>query len=485
MALLIGMIGIGNPSYWSYEARSLSVATRPLPDQLRVAGNTDIVHALHNSILGAWISAFGMGETATRSLSLIAFAFAAVGFTLFLARLRGTTTALIGGALFILLPGIAWAGGEARGYAFALACSMWSLVVLEALLHERITGRTQRGIAWVCYALLILLTMGFFLLAALMVFAHLHLVRHINRDFGRTWLAAWVVPVAALLPFIVTAVGQTASLSGGGRGLRSLGSSLLVGQLFWGPRYNTGISAAMISAVLLTCVCAVLVIHALLMLRSSARDYSPEGYSDNSAIWFGITLFALPTVVLAVAAMLGTPLYHERYLLFAAPGFCIVVAEVIRGLRLSKARRFAVAGVVVALCVPQLVTARGEAAKAGDDFRSLAAAAAGADVVVYDRPSARGVSIAYPGVVTGRDVMLLMTPSKSATIWGLSRDIDRVAPEKLVSDNVALVYYPASIRDSVLDALLEMDCVQMPGGHESGRFAVVYLDCSAVDSSDS
>lgn len=484
LALLVGVIDIARPSYWFDEAASISVATRSLPEQLRVAERIDAVHALYNALLSGWVALLGIGEFATRSLSLLVFAAAAAGFALFLLRIRGVRTAIAGVALFVLLPGIAWAGGEARGYACSLAGAVWSLVLIEALLSRRgaLTRRGVRVAGWLGYALVVMATLGFSLLAALMVFGHVLLVRYLDRRALGVWFASWVLAVAAVTPLLLRAAGQTGQVAWIDHGLVSLAAKVALGQVFWGPRFNDGISAAMISAIVLALLSVVLGATAVVRAIRGSRDPELEQGTDRTvsltstqATWFGLVLFAVPTVLLAGATAAGLHLYTERYPLFAAPGICILIAEGLVSLR--RRPMVAAAILLVIACLPQLIAAKGENAKSGEDYRGLARAAATADQLVYAHPASRGVQIAYPHDVFGSDLLLDKSALSSGTLWGVNAPAE-VLRDRVERGRIAVLGLSPEQLAKTEQVLGELGCTQQGEALVTNRFLLENYVCA-------
>ena len=161
-------------------------------------------------------------------------------------------------------------------------------------------------------------------------------------------------------------------------------------------------------------IAVALVVVALIAARGPAR---------RSVVFAGVW-FAVPTLALAVPVLLGIQLYQERYLVFAAPGACLLIAE---GILLLRPRRVLAPVAIVALLatmVAPLVDQRGEGSKAGDDYRALAATGESADAVVYVVPDARGVGIAYPDALgDADDAVLVDSPGRSGTLWGVNAPI--------------------------------------------------------------
>ena len=411
LTLALGSVGLGVPSYWFDEAASLSAAERPPAEIIDLVSSVDAVHAVYYLILGAWVDVFGTSEVATRSLSLIALAAASCGFALFVLRWRGPRIAAVAGIAFVLLPGIAWSGGEARGYSMALACSVWALVALQRAARRRPVARRGGAGWWVLYALLLTASFAFSILGVLVVFAH---VAYLLLEHGRRRLLpfaiSWVVAFAAIAPLLLLAASQRGQVGWIDLTPVQLAAKVTLGQLFLGPREAGAGAAALTSAVVAFVVVAALAVLAMFRARGDAR---------NSTV-VGATLLLAPTVLLGGGVLVGVQLYQERYLLFAAPGACLLISEGIAVLRSRPALAYGVLGLLLVVMVAPLVAQRQEASKSGDDYRALAEAGADADAVVYASDTARGIGIAYPGALAdARDLTLAESPVESDTLWGI------------------------------------------------------------------
>jgi mannosyltransferase len=464
MTLVTGAIGLGAPSLWFDEAASISAAQRSPGELAALVRDIDIVHAAHYALLSGWVELFGIGEIAVRSLSLIALAVAAAGFVLFVQRFRGRLAAAVAGVLFVMLPGIAWSGAEARGYAFALAACTWALVALQSAISR---GGWWR---WAVYAALLVASAVFSIMTVLMVAAHVVYLVAVARVASRWrgFAVAWAAALLATLPLIVVASRQQAQLDWIDLDPARLAAKVGIGQLFLGPRDGGGITPALVSAAAAAVICAALGILALVAARGEARR----------SVLFALVWFAVPTLALALPVLVGLQLYQERYLLFAAPGACLLVAEGLLLLRSRGILAVVALGLLVATMIPPLVAQREEGSKAGDEYRALAAVGADAETVLYVVPTARGVGIAYPrSLGSATDATLRETPARSATLWGVDDPIDDGAAA--LSGRTA-VYTPTGGGDEAAASggLLERaGCEPTGRTHVAVRFTVVLYDC--------
>jgi mannosyltransferase len=464
LVLITGAIGLGRPSYWFDEAASLSGADRSPSELAALIQTVDAVHAAHYALLSGWIDLFGAGEVATRALSLIALAAACAGFVLFVHRFRGPLIAAAAGLCFAVLPGIAWSGAEARGYAFALAACVWALAALQSALK-------RGGWRWSVYGLLLLVSLLFSIMTVLMIVAHAVYVRLIGRVgvLRPGFVLAWGASLLAGIPLFLAAMTQRQQLDWIDLDPIRLAGKVAIGQLFLGPRDGAGLSSTLPSAVIAAMIVGALGCVALVAARGPAR----------SSVLFAVTWFAVPTLALAIPVLVGVELYQERYLVFAAPGACLLIAEGLLLLRPRKVLAPVVLVLLVAALIGPLVAQRDEGSKAGDEYRALADVGASADTVVYTVPTARGIGIAYPRALDGaEDVLLLSPPAASASLWGISAASPE--PPAEAHGRVA-VYSPSDDGESlaaVSEALERWGCV--PAERLSAvRFSVEVYDCGA------
>lgn len=492
ISLGLSMIGLTRPSYWFDEAATVAMASRSWPDQFRVAEHVDAVHTQFYAVMHPWVSLFGVSELSTRMLPAIVFAFAAGSFAFLLSRLRTPFVAVAGSLLFVILPGIAWAGREARAYAFILALAVWSLVLLDALLRRRgaFGKRPVRVIGWVGYAAMPTLMIGFSVITATMVIGHLAFVLIVRRRDIVPFVLAWFGVALASAPLLLRSVAQGQQVDWIDNSLTAIAAKVALGQLFWGPRYNDGVSLSMFSAVLLMLVSAALVAVAAVSAARSVRDRGPAASTEPQAdtdttaptltsaqaVWFGLVMFAGPTLVLAAATVAGMNVYQERYVLYAALGFCLVAAEGFAALRSRCPILIVAAVLVVVTCVPQFVAARGELSKAGENYRALAHAAAAADQVVYAESLARSVTMAYPELVQGDDLLLKQDAIESGTLWGTNEPLETLG-DRLRPGSVAVLAPPETEQPALDEALAANNCSASGPAVPGNRYSLTTYVC--------
>ena len=453
---------LGRPSYWYDEAASMSAATRPLVDLYSLVKSVDIVHGFYYSLLHGWISFWGQHEWATRSLSLVFLAAAAYGFAVLTSRLFSTATSVMATVLFVALPGVTWTGAEARGWSLSVALVVWSFVVLDVSIQSR-TRLTR-----ILYTLLVSGSIITCIYAVLLLPAHLYFAGRMrdSNDAYRLVLPSWVIACIVSGPVVLLAVSQRAQVGWISLTPTRIAAKVAIGQLFLGPRDGSDASLVVIGAGV---ACVVAVLLGLVAVAAGARE-------DRPATFFGFAWFLVPTFVLAGATALGAHLYQERYLAFAAPGACIVIAQ---GLSLIRPR-FAVTALAVLLVVtiPAQLDQAGAESKSGEGYRRLAFAAGEVDAVVYTAVASRGIGIAYPDPLRhAKDVFLSRSPASSGTLWGINDPSE--SRLNSLKGRVA-VYYRSAKRFVAVPAvsyLLHRGCHQEAKPTKDKRFSVGILDC--------
>lgn len=475
-ATLLMLVAVDGPSLWTDEAATVSAATRPLPELLRMAGTIDAVHTTYYLLVHGWVAVLGTSELALRSLSALAVGVAAAGTYVLGARLGGTRWAVAGAVTFVLLPRVTWMGVEARPYAAVTAVAVWATVVLGTALDRR------RRRWWAGYAALVCLAVLLNLYAVLVVAGHALTVLLLGARAPerRAWLLAVLVGLLPTAPLVLTARAQSAQLGENGVGLVALVRNVVVNQFFLGEtptifsrtaslrETSTGVGSAWrIASVLLAGLVALLVASAVLRVVRAGRPWPPRAVA--LAAWTGPWI-VVPTGALALWAVVSQT-YSPRYAAFSAPAVALVLGAAVLAVH-RWWLRWAVVAVLVVCAVPVWVSQRAEHAKSGADWRETAAAvgaACGPGDAVYFSPRAqpegelvrlttRGVRVAYPGPFAGLDdVTLVTTPTEAGDLLGTSRRLEDARPALAGVGRLCVVRrhdYPRQARDAD-DALLD------------------------------
>lgn len=322
VALVVGLWGVGVPSFWRDESVSALAASRPLGEVWDLLGHMDRVHALYYLLLRpvAWIST---SELALRLPSVLATAAAAYGIAALGRHLASARAGLLAGLVFAALPMVTRYAQEVRSYAIVTALAVLATWLL-------VTRRHHAG-----YAAVIVLLGWCHVYGLLLVVAHAFVAPD-RRRFGRALLiaGAWLAPLAVL------AAGQRGVQLGW---LRSPTWAALpaFAQEVMGSRWG---------------------IVPLLGLAV----FGARGALGRVA---GPWALLIP---LSMLVSLVYPIYSPRYVLFALPGVALLAGA---GLDRLRPRPLAWAGLalLVALTVPKHLSLRTPDSRP-DDLRSMAAA---------------------------------------------------------------------------------------------------------------
>jgi mannosyltransferase len=456
----IGFVGLGRPSLWYDEAASLSGADRPLDALPALLRHVDLVHGLYYVLLHSWVQVFGTSAVALRSLSAIALGVACAGCVVVAHRLGDRSVALVAGIAFALLPGLAWSATEAREWSLATAAVTWATAALLRALE------TDQRRSWVGYALLAVVAIALSVMTVLMAVPHLWLAWRAGRLRPAAITGTGVLVLT--LPLISAASTQREQIAWIALTPRQVVSRALLNQLFVADQSlpsDRARAAGLVLAVLFLLV-------GLTALAGRSRG-----------AWLGVLWLGVPTVLLAAPVVAGVHIYQDRYLTFAAPGAVLLFAQGLVDVGRWTAGRVGFRALLAlglltacAASATVLVSQRAPAAKSGDDYRTLASAARGTDQVLYERPDARGIRLAYPGDFVGvADVLLTGDPTTSRTLWGAERGADSLQPHGEV---VAYVFaqQPRDGRVWLVSYLQDQGCV-LQDNYAATRWVALRYSC--------
>lgn len=478
-ATLLMLVAVDGPSLWTDEAATVSAATRPVGELVRMAQTIDAVHATYYLLVHGWTAVLGTSELALRGLSALAVGAAAAGTYVLGARLGGARLGLAAAVGFVLLPRVAWMGVEARPYAVVTAALVWATVVLAVALERR-TGRW-----WAAYAVLAGLSVLLNLYAVLVVAGHAVTVLLVGAGGRerRSWLVAAACGLLPTAPVVLAARAQSAQIGENSVGLVGLARNVLVNQFFLGETPTIFSRTAVLAApeqpgvaalwrpasLLLAAGVLVVVAVAVVRVARGGRPWHPRAVA--LAAWAGPWV-VLPTAVLSLYALVSHT-YSPRYLAFCTPAVALLLGAAVLAVR-PRWLRVAVAVALVLCALPVLASQRTENAKSGADWRETAAAVGAACAPgdgVYFSPRAapedervrlttRGVRVAYPEPFQGlQDVTLVRTPVETGDLLGSSRRIEDARAELDGVDRLCVVRrhdYPPEARaadDALLDSV--------------------------------
>ncbi|MFO0908692.1 MAG: glycosyltransferase family 39 protein [Isosphaeraceae bacterium] len=318
VATVIRSWRLGRWSFWYDEVVTARLALTSSPLRLvELLGAIDATRApLHPLLLQGWIGLFGATEAACRSLSVVCgvltvYFVARIGRRLF----RDPVTGLIAGALAAVSPALVIYARETRMYAWLvlLTCIAWD----AALPADAGTVTPRRW--WVYIAALV--GLGYTHPLGLIMAATLAMATWIERGHLRGirgtdgslttggWFLIHVLAALPVLPWIPRYLDHPPESTVGVQPLRFL-IGLPIGYI-GGNSWVLPPLAALIAFGLLR--------------RDSTR--SRLALDRPAATWLLLWL-SVPPVVLYVYSRLGQPLFGpERYTLFVAPAYLILVAR--------------------------------------------------------------------------------------------------------------------------------------------------------------
>jgi mannosyltransferase len=323
-ALLIRVLAASRSRLWFDEIYTLWVARRPLPDLLRTVAS-DIHPPLHYLMVWGWRAIGGESDVWIKSLSIV-IGLATVWLVYAIGRdLFARDTGLIAAAVLALHPAHVAFSQESRSYAllfFLLALAegcAWRWVV---------TRSTHRAVGFVLAGTAALYT--HYLAAPVLACVGLWglVVLRRERRAAMIWLGLHAAIALLFLPQLHTVLTQLARL----RADRWVKPASLVGLL----------NLFRLLSFSRTLVIVPLITLAILPL------FDRGGRRAAALMWLGSLV---PALALWGAAMLGAGVFVERYMLFALPAWCVLLAAGVTGPRSMWVR-------VPALALLLLVAAR-------------------------------------------------------------------------------------------------------------------------------
>ncbi|WP_427016155.1 glycosyltransferase family 39 protein [Pseudarthrobacter sp. P1] len=433
LAWLVSALGSWIPSLWTDEAATISGARRSLPELWTMLQHVDAVHGLHYLLMHFWIGIFGQSALALRMPSALAVGIGAAGVFWLARHLGGPGLGVVSALVFAILPRVAWAGIEARSFAFSAAAAVWLSVLLMVALRRR------KPWCWGAYSLLSAVSIGINLYLVLVLTSHALTVLALRAVGWRTrfaWLASAGTGVLLASPVIYLSMAQSRQISDQELGWLRWLRNVAVNQWFLGdtPTDAPGQFAPgwlwKLAAVALAGACWLIMSFALVKILGSRAP----GVRRTYLAWL-LPQIVLPTAAIGLYSLYVHPMYNPRYLSFSAPAVAIAIGAGVWFLRRHWLRTAAVLG-ILALAAPVYVSQRQVYAKRGFDW-SVAAAYVqdhkGQGDGVYFSPryppagsgvglTLRRVGVAYPEAFAGlRDLTLATPGARNGTLDGTSR----------------------------------------------------------------
>ncbi|WP_209445656.1 glycosyltransferase family 39 protein [Streptomyces roseochromogenus] len=422
--LAVGLWGLDRDGMWRDEAVSFQVGRRTVPQIWLLLHDVDAVHGLYYLLMHA-VLAVHPGEVVLRLPSVCAAAVTAGLVAALGTRLARPRVGLWAGLLYAGAPMAGHYAQEGRSYALVAAGATGATL----LFVRAVQGGTRRD--WWAYGAVLGLTCWLHEFAVLLLCAHagsLALARAERVRVWRGWGCAAGGVVVSLLPMVFVSRGQAAQVAWLRRPTADTAEGLLRG--FLGPAGG---------------VYEVCLGLALVGLVGLARR------GEVTLAGVALPLTVVPPAVLMLVSQVS-PLYVDRYVLYALSGAPLVVAAgaervagVVGRLRLGGRRAptapkghpqlhllpqpplVTLTGVLAIVLgflhqLPLLRADRDPGTRADDlgaVSRVVGRELAGGDAVVFLPDDVRNVALAYPRAFRGvRDVALAAGPAESGTLYG-------------------------------------------------------------------
>ncbi|MBC7258203.1 MAG: glycosyltransferase family 39 protein [Chloroflexi bacterium] len=317
---------LGSHSLWYDEGFSVYLASMSLREATAWTAR-DVAPPLYYYLLHFWQAAFGTSEAAVRSLSALAGTLTIPFMYLVGKALFGRLSGFLAAALVAASPLYIWYSQETRTYALLTCLGLVAAWFLLKVLTER---SRRRGLYWV----------GLLFAAAGVSLSHMTgalLLVFLAVAFLLGW-AAWVRRAAVLaealavaaafallhVPWILLAAKNLGLYRGYWQGTLGIGG--VVRRAFLS--YWTGETLLSQTAeALLPAFVAVTALTAVALLVAALRRTGPLGESPLPR-WFALlfpTLYTALPVGLFIALFLNRPKFETRHLLFASPGFFMIL----------------------------------------------------------------------------------------------------------------------------------------------------------------
>jgi mannosyltransferase len=417
LAVVVGAIAVGRPSFWGDEAATISASTRSLPDLARLVSSVDAVHATYYLLMHGWFQLVPHTEAWARIPSVLACGGTAAGMVVLTKLLADRPTALIAGVIFAVLPRTTWTAIEARSFAFSALVAVWVMVVLVVAVRRNIAS------VWVFYTLLLVFSTVFFIFLALMIPVHFVVVLAIRagRSTVAAFTAATLAAMVAVVPFVLYTSNQVGQVGWIAKWAEPT-PVMLVHQYFDGAwPFAAG---------------AFLLIGAAVCIRPRPRP-SAILQPTGAPVSIALAWIVIPTAVLLLYSAIVTPVYLDRYLTFTVPGMALLLAVCVRRLSRSTVQAIALIALMTITAVPNYLDQRERYAKQGMDYSDVAdliqARAAVGDCLLLD-DTVTWESAPLQAIVQSRpdayasliNVAGGQSAAEAGTIWSVDRPLDDV-----------------------------------------------------------
>lgn len=339
VATTVRLLSIVKASIWHDEGYTMMLITRPFFDIAGITAN-DVHPPLYYLVAHLWQSVFGMSELAVRSLSLV-FGVALVFFVYLLVKRLWNREGLARLAMLFtaLGPFLIRYSEEARMYSMAAF-----LVVLAAYLLVVALQKTRRNTKYAVYwwfghgvALALALYTHYF--TALIIPVFIGYAIAVQGSVGtlirtKGWWLGNGLGALLFLPWLPAAIGQFTRVQSGfwipPVGPDTLTNTLFQFFIFDGNKVVPGIEILVLLAFTVLCT--------LLYVRSKYKKQT--GF---------ILAWLVVPIILAMLVSLKQPVYYDRYFVYCAVAFSIILALFVVYLIKRPTWQFVAAAVVIGI----------------------------------------------------------------------------------------------------------------------------------------
>jgi mannosyltransferase len=327
---------IAKASIWHDEGFTMMLAPMDV-SQIIARTARDVHPPLYYLMLHYWMEIFGNSETAARGLSAVLLILAIPVAFFLMRRLFNERTARIG-ALFVATgPFLIRYSQEARMYA------MEGFLVLLATYILIRAVQTKSWTDWMLYAITIAAALYTHYFAVFAIFAHwLYMLSETKKDEGLLnprWWAANLLAAAAFIPWLPSAYAQFTRVQAG----------------FWIPHVtaytlpNTVMEfMTFTSSDNLSLVTKILLSFLPFVLAGISLWRQPRWRTH----WWLLLVYCLSSPLIVFLLSLKRPIFVDRYFVFSALAFYLILAAVIgAGWLISRYLVLRVAGILIVLFI--------------------------------------------------------------------------------------------------------------------------------------
>lgn len=348
----VRFLNISKSSMWHDEGYTMLMASLPPGEILRRTA-LDVHPPLYYLVLHIWLQLFGTSELAARSLSaVLMIAVIPISYKL-VKQLFDRNSAIIAALFVALAPFLVCYSQEARMYGMsAFIASLATLLLVTARQKNHWTWWAAYGLViamglYTQYFVIFLVAShwGYVAFASIWPKANWQTIR--NNILNTRWIAANTLAVLAFIPWLPTAYEQFTSIQGAfwipqvtGDTIPSTIARFLTNDDLGALQLSHGAVSKFVPSlgmrVLL--LLAFIVVLGVLTWQERKKDL------DKVIL---LVLYAGLAPVAVFFLSFKTPIYYDRYFVFAAIAFYIILALMITRIKLFSSHAFVRNGLVV------------------------------------------------------------------------------------------------------------------------------------------